>query len=127
MNVYGTGNVVADAELKEIGEKKTKLAQFTVAVNRRREGREPEVSFFDVKAWSYAAENARGFKKGDFVYVEGELKQERWEKDGKKNSKVIINSFKCFKASFPGKSTTESNAVDNGEGVDVDSKDNVPF
>lgn len=115
MNVYGTGNVTADAELKELGEKKTKLVEFTIAANKKGKDDKPEVSYFDVKAWGYAAGNAEKFKKGDFVVVIGELKQERWEKDGKKNSKVVITSFRCFKI------------ADKEKAEEAGGQDQVPF
>lgn len=67
---------------------------FSIAVNRsRKQGEEwiDEVSYFDITAWSKLAERvAQSAQKGTQVCVEGFLKQDRWEKDGKKNSRITI-------------------------------------
>jgi single-strand DNA-binding protein len=99
MNVYGTGRVTADAKVKEIGDKKTKVVEFAIAVNKKRKGEgKSDTSFFDVQAWGNGANNAEKFKKGDFVIVFGELRQDTWEKEGQKHSKVLINTFNTYKA-----------------------------
>ena len=52
-----------------------------------------EVSYFDVEVWGPAAENCNKYlKKGSGIIVEGRLKQDRWEKDGKTQSKVRISA-----------------------------------
>lgn len=50
-----------------------------------------EVSYFDVVIWGKTAENLRAYiTKGKQLAVEGRLKQDRWEKDGVKASRVYI-------------------------------------
>ena len=50
-----------------------------------------EVSYFDIEVWGVTAENCGKYlKKGNGVIVEGRLKQDRWEKDGKPQSRVKI-------------------------------------
>lgn len=71
------------------------VCKFGLAVNRRYtsngESRE-EVSFFDCEVWGKTANTiAEFFKKGNRILVDGRLKQETWEKDGEKKSKVIIS------------------------------------
>lgn len=63
-----------------------------------------EVSFIDIVAWARTAELcAEYLKKGRQVHVEGRLKQDRWEKDGKKNSKVrVIADRVTFVGARPG-------------------------
>jgi len=102
MDVHGAGYVVKKTEGKVVGAKKTKLVEFTIADNRK-QGDKKESSYYDIKAWGYAADNAKKFKTGDFVIVNGTLKQERWETEGKKNSRVVVNAFKCYKVAFPDK------------------------
>ncbi|MCR5400057.1 MAG: single-stranded DNA-binding protein [Treponema sp.] len=71
-------------------------ANISIAVNRsRKEGDEwkDEVSYFDVTIWGKTAENLKPYlTKGKQVCVEGSLRQDRWEKDGQKFSKVVINA-----------------------------------
>ncbi|MDG2182372.1 MAG: single-stranded DNA-binding protein, partial [Mariniblastus sp.] len=50
-----------------------------------------EVSFFDVTLWGRTAEVAGEYlSKGSSVLIEGRLKQERWEQDGKPRTKIRI-------------------------------------
>jgi single-strand DNA-binding protein len=74
--------------------KGTPICSFSVASNRYfkgDDGIEKEVSFFDVEAWGLLAENCNALgKKGRGVRLFGRLKQERWEKDGDRRSKVVI-------------------------------------
>lgn len=69
-------------------------ANISIAVNRSRKQGEQwieEASFFDVTIWGKTAENLKPYLlKGKQVAVEGYLKQDRWEKDGQKYSKVVI-------------------------------------
>jgi len=73
----------------------TPVVEFTIAYNRRFKNQngefQEESHFFDVKAYGKFAEDwATRFSKGYLVLVEGRLAQERWEKEGKKYSKVKI-------------------------------------
>lgn len=52
---------------------------------------EDEVSYFDVTIWGKVAESLKDkLVKGKQIAVTGYLKQDRWEKDGKKQSKLNI-------------------------------------
>lgn len=65
----------------------TEMTTFSIAVD---DGKD-ETSFYDCKAFGSTAENVARYKhKGDQVGVSGHLKQDRWEKDGQKRSKVVI-------------------------------------
>ena len=88
-NVVITGNMVADTTLKYTQSGKA-IANLTLAVSRR--FNKDETDFFDVQLWGKIAEVAAGYlRKGSKVGIIGSLQQQRWEKDGKKFSKVIIN------------------------------------
>ena len=71
-------------------------ANVSNAVNRSRKNGEQwidEVSYFDVTIWGKTAENLKPYlQKGKQIAVEGYLKQDRWEKDGQKFSKVTITA-----------------------------------
>lgn len=72
----------------------TARANISIAVNRSvKRGDEwaDEVSYFDITIWGKTAENLKPYLlKGKQVAVDGWLKQDRWEKDGQKFSKVGI-------------------------------------
>ena len=75
------------------------VATISIAVNSAKKQSDgsygTEVSYFDVKIYGKTAENLKPYlKKGQCVLVVGTLKQDRWEKDGKKCDKVYINSNK---------------------------------
>lgn len=74
----------------------TAIAKFSIAVNRRvknGDGWADEANYFDVQVFGKTAENLKPFLlKGKQVGVDGYLKQDRWEKDGQKFSKVTINA-----------------------------------
>lgn len=87
------GRLTADPELKYTAGG-TPVASFSVAVNSREKvGDEwqDRADFFDVTAWSSQGEAcAQHLSRGQRVGVEGRLRQERWEKDGQKRTKVKI-------------------------------------
>lgn len=70
------------------------IGKLSIAVNRSvKKGDQwtEEASFFDVKLLGKSAENlAKYLLKGKQIAVSGELVQDRWEKDGVKQSRVVI-------------------------------------
>ena len=76
----------------------TAKAVVSLAVNRsvkKGDNWEDEVSYFDVTIWGKMAENLKpNLVKGKQICVEGYLKQDRWEKDGQKKSRININAEK---------------------------------
>ena len=72
----------------------TARLNLSIAVNRseKRGGQwTDKASFFDVTVWGKTAENIKSYlHKGNQIAVDGHLDQQRWEKDGKKFSKVVI-------------------------------------
>lgn len=91
-----TGRLTRDPETKYLpsGMAVTNIA---VAVSRpfkdkSGEWRE-EVAFVDVEVWGKTAERvAETTRKGQPVYVEGRLKQDTWERDGQKQSKMRVSA-----------------------------------
>lgn len=89
------GRLTRDSELKYTSGGMA-IAKLSLAVNKRvkkGDAWEEKASFFDVTLWGKTAEGLnRHLVKGKQIAVEGELEQERWEKDGKQQSKVSINA-----------------------------------
>ncbi len=89
------GNLTRDPEMKTIPSGKS-VCSLSIANNRiysKNGERMTEVSYFDVEVWGVIAENcAKYLKKGSGIIVEGRLKQDRWEKDGKTQSRVRISA-----------------------------------
>lgn len=86
---------INDKSFGYIGNGNAKLT-LSIAVNRsvkRGDKWEDEVSFFEVIVWGKPAESLKTrLSKGKRIAVSGELKQERWEKDGQKYSKIVVNA-----------------------------------
>lgn len=85
------GNLTRDPETKHAGS--LQICELSLAVNKSRKKGDDwttEVSFFDVTAFAKVADAAGSLTKGQSVVVIGELKQERWERDGQKRSAVKI-------------------------------------
>jgi single-strand DNA-binding protein len=87
------GRLTRDAELKYTTGG-TAVCKFSVAVNRRRKVNdqwEDEANFFDVTLFGKQGETLNQYLlKGKQVGISGELRQERWEKDGQTRSRVEI-------------------------------------
>ena len=87
------GNLTRDPELKYTPSG-TAVAEMTLAVNRKfKQGDDwkEEACFVDVTVWSRQAENcAEYLKKGSQAFVEGRLKLDQWEQEGKKRSKLGV-------------------------------------
>ena len=87
------GNLTRDPELKYTNSGKS-VCNLSIANNRvyTKSGEKvTEVSYFDIEVWGVIAENCVKFlSKGSGIIVEGRLKQDRWDKDGKTQSRVRI-------------------------------------
>ena len=87
------GRLTRDADLKYTAGGMA-ISNFSIAVNRRKKSGDQwvdEVSFFDVNFFGKSAETLKQYLlKGKKVAICGELRQDRWEKDGQSHSKVYI-------------------------------------
>ena len=102
------GNLTRDPELRYIPSG-TAVTDIGLAINDRRKGPNgdwiEETTFVDVTLWGRTAEVASEYlSKGSSVLVEGRLKLDTWEKDGKKNSKlrVVGERMQMLGAKSPG-------------------------
>jgi len=86
-----------------------------------------QVSFFDITLWGRLAEVAQQYLvKGNPVLISGRLKQERWEKDGQKRSKVkvIASELKLI----GGGTAATAVPADSGQSMQsIVDDDDVPF
>jgi len=87
------GNLTRDPELKYTPSG-TGLAEFSLAMNRKYQGKE-ETTYIDVTAFGKQAELVAEYcQKGKHVLVDGRLEQQRWEdKSGNKRSKHKVIAF----------------------------------
>lgn len=89
------GNLTRDPELRYTPSGAA-VCEFALALNRSYTNKQSgqkvdEVTFIDIVAWARTAEIcAEYLKKGRQVHVEGRLKQDRWESDGQKRSKIRV-------------------------------------
>ena len=90
--VFLIGNLVADPELKEVGDKN--VCNMRLAVNRR-VGGETEADFYSLKAWRGLADNCMKFlKKGSKVAVCGDISLRNYEtKDGEHRTIVEVSAI----------------------------------
>lgn len=102
------------------------VCTLSIAHNERRSDSE-HVSYFDVDTFGKTADNcALYLHKGREVAISGRLRQERWEKDGQKHSrvKIVANNVQFI---GKGKRTVEQVAVDSLDAVVVEGADEIPF
>ena len=87
------GNITKDLNLRHTPNGNAVL-DFSLAVNERYKQDntyKEKVHFIDITAWDRLAENiAKYLGKGSPILIEGRLSQDRWEKDGIKNSKLKV-------------------------------------
>jgi single-strand DNA-binding protein len=98
------GRLTRDAELKFTPSGQA-VCKFSIAVNRKRkvgEQWEEEASFFDATLWGRSGETLTQYLvKGKQIGLDGELRQDRWEQDGQKRSKIeiIVNNIQFLGSS----------------------------
>jgi single-strand DNA-binding protein len=137
MNVtFLKGNLARDPELRVVntGGKQTSVVNFTIASSREYQKnngeKQKDTSWVDCEAWDSGAEViAESFKKGDLVFIEGSLRNDSWEKDGVKHSKlkVRVNNFgKIARVTRQSRVAVGASAGDSGDSTD-DGSEVVPF
>ena len=102
-NVIIVGRLTRDAELKYTN---TGLAitKFSIANNQKKKYNEQwvdDVSYYDCALFGKLGESIiKYLEKGKQICVSGKLKQNRWEQDGQKRSKVeiIANDVQMFRS-----------------------------
>ena len=80
-----SGRLTKDIELQTFGD--TKVVNNTIAVY----GGTDTTHFFDFKAFGFNADRLKEHAtKGSKIVIEGNLRQDKWEKDGTKYSKEVV-------------------------------------
>jgi len=89
------GRLTRDSELKYTPTGMA-VAKFAIAVNTSKKVDDKwvgEANFFDITLWGKTAETLNQYlTKGKQIAVQGELHQNRWEKDGQAHSKIEIKA-----------------------------------
>lgn len=135
-SVVLVGRLTSDVELRQAGD--NIVANFTVAINRPKSGdREPETDFIPCQLWGKRAEVfAKYHRKGSGCNVCGEIRVDRYEKDGvsKIFTKVHVTDFAFIPSNNQEKQTTynESTNVSNDTSNDESQSlniedDDLPF
>jgi len=92
------GRLTKDPEIKKVNGRDGEISvcNFSLAVNDGKD--DDDVSFFEITCWGKVADSVSKYCfKGNRVLVNGRLKQDRWEKDGEKRTKVkIVNAMVHF-------------------------------
>lgn len=88
------GNLTRDVELKYISSGSA-VTELGLAVNDRKKNQSgewvEETTFIDVTLWGRTAEVASEYLgKGSSILIEGRLKLDTWESEGKKRSKLRV-------------------------------------
>ena len=105
------GELADDPKMRTVGDKQTKLATFRVKVNkpkRRPEDQYGPTAWIDVKAWAYVADMIAQGVKGDPVHLVGEFETESWEKDGKKNYKLVLTASTIYVVNKSSRATAQA-------------------
>lgn len=107
------GNLVRDIELRYTNSR-VAICENAVAVNEKRKNAAgewvDETSFIDVTFFGRTAEVVSEYlSKGSPIFIEGRMKQDRWEKDGQKRSKlyVIVDRMQLIGAKGEGKGPSQ--------------------
>ena len=92
-HVVLVGRLTRDAELR-YSNSGFPICKFSIAINRRRKQGDQwvdEANFFDVTLMGRSGEAIHQYlQKGKQVGVQGELRQDRWEQDGQRRSRVEV-------------------------------------
>ncbi len=126
------GRITREIELKCMGSG-ISLIDLGIAVNERRKTKEgswqDEAHFFKVTFWGKKAEViSQYFSKGDAILLEGRLKHNRWESDGKFHSRITIlgEDFRFIDVRQRGAETFMQQTSSEQEMISVPT-DDIPF
>ena len=127
--VFLMGNVTRDPELRYISNGSA-VTEIGLAINDRRKSSSgewvEETTFVDITLWGRTAEIAGEYvTKGAPLLIEGRLKLDTWEKDGKKNSKLRVVGDRMHLIGSRGGNRTEESSLSgrNQEGRSSNSPD----
>lgn len=105
------GNLTRDVQLSYTPSQ-VEVAEFGMAINKKYKDKET-TCFIDCVAFKHTAVNLNKYlKKGDPLFISGEIQYNTWEKDGQKRSKhkVLVQSFE-----FVGGKKETQGSVEQGD------------
>lgn len=89
-SITAAGYLVQDPDTREVNSKKVCKVRLCISNNR---AKDDEKLFIDVEMWGRQAEIADEYlKKGRSIIVQGELRRNSWENEGKKYTKDFITA-----------------------------------
>ncbi len=111
------GNMGKDIETRTLQGDKGKVGRFSVATSKKIKG-EPRTTWHNIVMWDdkkieYIEKYAG---KGCLVYVEGEIENRQYEKDGETKyiSEIVVGRFDGRVQILKGKDNVESSSNDSG-------------
>lgn len=111
------GNLTRDIEMNPAGT----IGKISIAVNESQKDQSGNYSdyanFIECKLFGKTASNlAKYLQKGKRVIVRGKLHQDRWEKDGQKNSRVVVNVDEIVFCGGPSQQGQQGQQAGKGDG-----------
>jgi single-strand DNA-binding protein len=116
------GFVAADAEAKtsQAGKAWTRL--------RAGVGKDDAIQWVSIAVFGSAAEAAAALKKGDRIYVEGNIKLDSWTgNDGVERTGLSVAAFKCERTHLIGKNRPRRDGDSRPAGTNDFHNDTIPF
>lgn len=138
VSVFAIGRLTRDAELRYTSGGLA-ISKFSIACNSRAKKGDQwidEASFFEVSVFGKSAETLNQYlTKGKQIAVQGRMKQERWEHEGKNMSKIVINADsvqllggdKNTQGSAQDARNSPSRASETASGIPLDFPDDISF
>jgi single-strand DNA-binding protein len=119
------GRLTRDPEFKTVGQ--NQVAKFSMAVNDGTKEKE-HASFVDCELWGKGGEIIQKYAtKGMRLCVEGALRQDRWEKEGKTHSRhfIRVQGFQFLDSKKQEGGNAGAASFDSGAMTDGDT--DIPF
>jgi|TARA_R100001530_G_scaffold35568_1_gene27749 single-strand DNA-binding protein len=116
------GNLTRDPELRE-SSKGTKVCSFTMATSRK-SGEYEETAFVDCVAFGKVGEALGKAGKGERLLVQGRMKTDSWEQEGKKRYKL---SCICEEFRFGGSGKKPDDAKAAAAAIEAATSNDSPF
>lgn len=131
-NISLTGRLTADAAISYTTGG-TACGKFSIAVSRSVKSNNEwknETDFFDCQLWGKQAEALYTYlRKGQKIAISGDLRQNRWEQDGQKKSRIVVNVSSVVLCG--GKSETKAEAESEYRRAELpetaEFEDDIPF
>lgn len=124
------GNLVRDVDLRYTSTGKV-VGSICLAISTKFSKDKEETLFLDCTVWEKQAEVLAEYgKQGKTILVEGRLRQESWEKDGQKRSKIVLNieKFQFLNSSKPSEETVKPQPTGEiNTGINLEDNGNIPF